>query len=180
MAMRASKFVENAYALLLGRLPDESGLAHYVAAVEEGAARLDVLRDLSNSAEAKAFGAELPGLTERLAAQAASRPVSSDNRHAIRLEGSTVDASLDDLMQRSGADFIDAAYAFVLGRTPDDQGRAFYTAEVQGGASKDSIIRALAESPEAKARGRDFSDVLTKLMGRSGTSRSRLWSLLER
>ncbi|QRK08289.1 DUF4214 domain-containing protein [Archangium violaceum] len=53
-AMSNTYFVSYAYAVLLGRDPDASGLATYVDALQSGATRGDVVESLINSAEYKA------------------------------------------------------------------------------------------------------------------------------
>jgi SAM-dependent methyltransferase len=58
-----------------------------------------------------------------------------------------------------GADsyFVDLAYAHLLGRPADDQGRAHYVAVLAGGDTRTSILRSLILSDEFAARYRRIS-----------------------
>lgn len=67
-------FVAAAYRALLGREPDEAGLAHQVAALASGATnRIEVLGRLRYSVEGRRVGRPVPGLRRRYLAQRAYR-----------------------------------------------------------------------------------------------------------
>jgi 2-polyprenyl-3-methyl-5-hydroxy-6-metoxy-1,4-benzoquinol methylase len=58
-------FIEQAYATLLGRTPDEVGLAHYLARLGSGATRIMVLGELRYGPEGRQVGTPAPGLRGR-------------------------------------------------------------------------------------------------------------------
>ncbi|MCP1471183.1 hypothetical protein J3E64_002887 [Sphingobium sp. OAS761] len=55
-------FVRWAYVTLLGRLPEEEGLAFYLRRMGEGKTKTSVLKQISRSPEGRAYGLHLPGL----------------------------------------------------------------------------------------------------------------------
>ena len=60
--LNGSQFVSSAYLTLLGRSADIAGHAQYLTRLRSGAAKLQILREISNSKEARAAGINLPGL----------------------------------------------------------------------------------------------------------------------
>lgn len=56
-------FIEFAYRVIMGRDPDESGLAHYSKGLTEGASRLFVIGALLRSPEAKQVGTRIRGVS---------------------------------------------------------------------------------------------------------------------
>jgi hypothetical protein len=56
--------------------------------------------------------------------------------------------SLTELLSLQNEDFVDAAYAAVLGRDPDKEGRAYYLARLRTGYSKLSVLFQLHGSGE--------------------------------
>lgn len=73
MAFRGQKFLEASFNALLGRAPDPQGLAYYLSRLARGVDRLDVLRDLRASAEARGHGADVTGLVSALRTHEAVR-----------------------------------------------------------------------------------------------------------
>ena len=67
----------------------------------------------------------------------------------------TVSAAPDlaTLLSFDGRRFVELAYRTLLQREADESGLAFYTAEVESGVSKITIVATLANSPEGRARG---------------------------
>lgn len=67
----------------------------------------------------------------------------------------TVSAAPDlaTLLSFDGRRFVEHAYRTLLQREADESGLAFYTAEVESGVSKITIVATLANSPEGRARG---------------------------
>lgn len=57
--------------------------------------------------------------------------------------------SLQELCSHEGRDFIRCAYLTVLGRLPDEEGFGFYSARLDQGVSKLTILRQLRTSQEA-------------------------------
>ena len=60
---------------------------------------------------------------------------------------------LSTLLSFDGRRFVELAYRTLLQREADESGLAFYTAEVESGVSKITIVATLANSPEGRARG---------------------------
>ena len=56
------------------------------------------------------------------------------------------------LLRLEGRSFVESAYATLLGRPADESGLASYTASLESGVEKSEIVRALATSPEGRAR----------------------------
>ena len=61
---------------------------------------------------------------------------------------------LPALLALSGQAFIEAAYATVLGRAPDESGTAYFTAELARGGSKLDLLGQLQASAEGRQCGR--------------------------
>ncbi len=87
LALEGREFVEHAYATLLQRPADDSGLAFYVAELERGVAKAEVLRALSESPEGRARAVRLDGLAELVAAHQAAASRSLPRRVLGRLLG---------------------------------------------------------------------------------------------
>ncbi len=75
MRLHDEAFVEEAYALVLGRKPDKVGLKYYVSRLRIGHGRLSVISQLSKSTEARSNWDQLPGLREALERLKASRRI---------------------------------------------------------------------------------------------------------
>ncbi|MDP3224893.1 MAG: glycosyltransferase, partial [Rubrivivax sp.] len=67
LTMEGRRFVEHAYATLLLRPADESGLRTYVDEIGAGAHKVDILEALAHSTEGRARDVKLAGLEEALA-----------------------------------------------------------------------------------------------------------------
>jgi hypothetical protein len=87
LALEGREFVEHAYATLLQRPADDSGLAFYAAELERGGAKAEVLRALSDSPEGRARAVRLDGLAELVAAHQAAASRSLPRRLLGRLVG---------------------------------------------------------------------------------------------
>ena len=72
--------------------------------------------------------------------------------------------SLKQLMMLDGREFVEAAYRTLLCREADQSGLAFYVSEVEGGIDKREVLRALATSPEGRAKATQI-DGLSELLG---------------
>ncbi|CAB3789239.1 hypothetical protein LMG28614_02830 [Paraburkholderia ultramafica] len=60
------QFIESSYFTLLKRAPDIDGMNYYLARLRNGAPKIQILAQLSNSGEARATGVDLPGLKEAI------------------------------------------------------------------------------------------------------------------
>jgi len=66
LRFQGSEFVEAAYLTLLRRQPDPEGFSYYLGRLRSGARKLQLLGEIGSSSEARAVGAELPGLRKAL------------------------------------------------------------------------------------------------------------------
>ncbi len=73
---------------------------------------------------------------------------------AVAAPASTAKAmpNVSALLELDGRAFVDAAYQTLLQRDADESGLAFYTAELESGVDKVSVLAALANSAEGRAR----------------------------
>ena len=62
LALDGQEFVEHAYATLLCRPVDDTGLSAYLAQLEVGANKVDLLHALATSSEGRSRGVKLPGM----------------------------------------------------------------------------------------------------------------------
>ena len=67
---------------------------------------------------------------------------------------------LKDVLSLDGAEFLGAAYLLMLGRPVDPEGFRNYSARLNSGASKLSIVAELHASPEGRAYGANVPDLL--------------------
>jgi glycosyltransferase involved in cell wall biosynthesis len=63
MAFEGEAFVRNAYRAILQRLPDGDGRRAYLAQLEAGTPKIEILSAVRNSAEGRRIGVYIPGLT---------------------------------------------------------------------------------------------------------------------
>ena len=68
LSLEARAFVEHAYATLLCRPVDESGLDTYLGQLKAGTPKLEILASLATSPEGRARGVQIPGLDEMISA----------------------------------------------------------------------------------------------------------------
>jgi FkbM family methyltransferase len=79
-----------------------------------------------------------------------------------------------NLLALNGSAFVDALYRVFLKRSADRAGRDHYIARLQAGHSKEEILVAVADSPEARAVGANIEG-LAEL--KKAQARARLWPL---
>ncbi len=73
---------------------------------------------------------------------------------------------LPALLALDGAGFIEAAYATVLGRLPDDAGIQYFTAELARQTSKIELLGRLQASPEGQQAGRVLQGLRRRYLAR--------------
>ena len=73
LALDGPAFIAAAYGVILGRSPDEAGIASVQAAMARGFSKIAVLGSLQRSPEGRATGRVIPGLRARALAHAAHR-----------------------------------------------------------------------------------------------------------
>jgi hypothetical protein len=64
LSLHDAAFVDCAYLTLVGRRPDEQGLAHYTARLRAGHAKIAVADELWRSSEGRRVGSTLPGMAK--------------------------------------------------------------------------------------------------------------------
>jgi hypothetical protein len=151
-----STLVDAAYRGLLGRAPDDAGLAHWVARLDAGLSPAQLVRELAASDEhatkvvADAYQVFLqrapdPGglawwadhlTTSRSLASLRAELAGSAEYFAVRGGG-------------SNTGFLDALYGDVLGRTPDATGRSYWVGRLEAGEPRRGVARAILNSSEA-------------------------------
>ncbi len=104
-------FVAGLYRIILSREADPSGVAYHVARLKAGDSRLDVVRTLAASEEAREKGIRTEWI-DQLAAASASFPV------AVPWVNGTWNRRLRSWVRRQPALARAARYAMVAGRTP--------------------------------------------------------------
>lgn len=60
---------------------------------------------------------------------------------------------IDNILQKSGRDFVNAVYKLLFQREADDEGIQFYVSLIEKGTSKEEIITTLAHTSEAQEKG---------------------------
>lgn len=158
------EFLEAAYALMLGRAADPSGLRNYMRRLKEGTAKALILDELQVSDEGRAYARRMgwplaepaPGATPKTSLEA---------------------ADLGRLLAVPEAEFVELAYRTLLGRDADDGGKANYLAELHNGVSRAAVLRRLRESPEGQARNAEIQG-LAQLLEQDRVGGQRLRGLV--
>lgn len=182
MQLNGTEFLIAAYGRLLQRLPDESGISHYLPRLMDGAPKIQLLAEIAGSGEARALGSHIPGLAAAAFVSKLSRiPVlgivvaaltGADRNSAmerrlraidqtLRVGGAPansaaaapVPSTLNELLRLDGPPFLDAAYRLLFLREPDPIGTTFYLPRLHNGVPKIQILAELAGSREARDRG---------------------------
>lgn len=147
-------FIEGAYATILNRRVDESGLQRYLALADDPVCRLGVLKSLFNSAEFSARDVNahdaISAIDALLARVSPATPPVADVSAALSIEA---------LIAQEGAAFIESAYLTLLGRLADGLGKAQYLARLESGVDRMQIVQELVTSRE----GRQFNSRLRGL-----------------
>lgn len=73
LVLHGPQFVNAAYLGILGRSPDAAGASHYLAQLQQGASKVEILARLRYSAEGRQRAADVPGLTRAYALHALGR-----------------------------------------------------------------------------------------------------------
>ena len=136
-------FVEGAHEHLLGRHPDPAGRQMWLAQLQSGASRLDLVRGIAVSDEAHARGVDAGELLARLG--------ESDPVPALRRA-----------WQLPDPDFLRITYHAILLREPDRSGFEGYLRQIAWGRSRSDIVREIALSRETRSDGGD-TDWLAEL-----------------
>jgi GT2 family glycosyltransferase len=163
LALDGPRFVSSAYATLLLRAVDPSGLAFYTRELERGVSKATILASLRDSAEGRTANASLRGLDELIERTdpAAAGPTPATEPATATSTAPPVapaprapDAprTVDALLALDGRAFVEAAYAALLHRPADPDGVRTYLEELERGEPKAAVLARLANSPEASGR----------------------------
>jgi hypothetical protein len=145
MGHDAENFVSLVYKVVLSRVADLQGAKFYEQRINAGVAPAQVLLELLNSAEARSAG-QLDEAKARFHAQLAAL---CNNAVGGSTDANGIPQGWKSFFRAGREDFVQIAYRYMLGRSVDPLGRAFYVGELARGRSKFSILLALAMSDEA-------------------------------
>ena len=137
-------FLKKAYLTLLGRSADASGLKNYLARLNVGETRVQILKELANSIEARRFGIRQPG---------SGSPTTPSLRPSPAVTPTVEVGSIADLLMLSNNDFVHQAFRCVLGRQADRVGAEVFLKQLEAGSSKSSVVAEMSGSPEGKVFG---------------------------
>ena len=153
LAYSGVSFVKHVFRSLLKREPDENSLSRCLHEMESGAgSKLNVIRNLSESAEARLAGTRVWDLEARQPTLEA--PASRDSVGPAPVNSQKTTYSLQELVEVPDRIFLQSLYRCVLKREPDLSGTETYTALwLSGAASSADIVYAVATSAEARALG---------------------------
>ena len=137
-------FVEWAYARVLGRAVDPQGLLDHLTQLHQGVPRSQLLQALHSSDEAqRRLGQRGPGPSAAPGLGLGAQALADASEWPL---ARLLDAPVDS--------FVHLAYLRMLGRPPDADGHAAYTAQLRAGTSRLHILQRLQDSAEAQARRR--------------------------
>lgn len=152
MVEDGEEFVEAAYMALLKRRPDATGGRLYLRALRNGTSKLQILFELSESADCRRAGGEIPGLRDAFAhegiGEAGEKPVIAPPSQALQ-----VTRVEQLLLLENTHEFIEIAYWVLLKRAPDAEGVAIYHDRIQGGVGKVQILFEIFTSEECREIG---------------------------
>lgn len=170
-----TQFVTRLYQNVLGRAPDEGGLASWVRSLNSGASRTDVVLGFSESGEFKnstaldvdafmtaRFSNEHQGNVYRLYKATVNREPDSSGFvgwvNALDTETATIQAVADGFIKSSefqqtygslnNTEFATLLYRNVLGREPDQRGLAGWVDALNRGVSRADVVIGFSESSE--------------------------------
>lgn len=149
----AGTFLPCAYALLLGREIDLSGLGHYQQQLDQGKSRLTILRDIARSREFRQRGVAVP--PELHAPDGFRLPLLRSIRGVFTRRRSA--SSLREVLALDDVAFVRAAYRLVLDRDADPEGMRHYLSLLRQSGDKYTILSDLRRSPEFKANAKPTS-----------------------
>jgi hypothetical protein len=133
-----STFVDQAFISTMGRLPDDNVRRNYLAKLNAGVDKLQILLEMLEVNEG-----------------ASAAPASLDLEEAIRnLRGGLYPIATDisELLALDDIDFIDCAYKTLLKRAPDAEGVAHYLQLIRSGVAKMQVVSRLSFSAEGRPR----------------------------
>ena len=153
----ATRYVQHLFVDLLGRQPDENGLALWVGTLLGGASRADVARAIWNTTESRSL--RLDPLYRQVLRRS---PDDAGRQHFLdRLAQGATEAEIAvDLLTSAeylaahpdAETFLSGLYNDVLGRALDDGARAFWLPQLADPANLANVARGVVTSAESSAR----------------------------
>ena len=146
------EFVHAAFMVLLNRRPDATGGRVYLRALRNGTSKLQILYELSNSAECRSAGGDIEGLADEFLragiGATSGKPVIMPPATALQITNSEQVTMLENIDE-----FVDVAYWALLKRAPDAEGIANCHDRSRAGLSKLQILNEIFNSPECREIG---------------------------
>lgn len=144
-------FVRGAYRMALQREADPEGMRTYLALLDSGRSRQNLLKDILDSNEARTLPSAhaLREAFTALCAPDAARPRPRPRPLAV--------AELRALTKVERHSFIEQAYHVLLGRKPDPDGCDHYESLLARGRTKGHVIAEISRSREARQRPRSIA-----------------------
>ena len=146
------EFIEAAFQAFLNRRPDATGGRIYLRALRNGTSKLQVLHEISKSAECQLVGGELPGLAEACARDGIGE-IGDKPNISIPVEASEVSCVDQLLVLDDHGKLIEIAYWVLLKRAPDRDGILNYLGRLKDGMSKTQFLHSLFTSAECREIG---------------------------
>jgi hypothetical protein len=134
------EFVTGLYQVLLGRPPEPLGVTILCASLKEGASRAALVRTIALSDEAAACQLDLSWLP-----------------YLDEVEADILWEKVQSLWGAPDRVFVSRLYPLLLVRPPEPMGVAAHCRALKTGASRASVVRAIALSDEAQVRGLSIS-----------------------
>ncbi|AMA46812.1 DUF4214 domain-containing protein [Pseudomonas alabamensis] len=150
--------INDLYNALLGRDADEDGTALFQNYLATGGSLADVAAFISVSEEAQDRDQSNGDFVRELYTSALGRDADESglDTYVSALFNGTSRADVakyivgsEEAAQKSTGEFIDALYSSALGREADTAGKAFWTAQLDGGLNKADVAISIIGSPEA-------------------------------
>jgi hypothetical protein len=136
LRMHGSTFVDQGFFATIGRLPDDIVRRSYIARLNAGEDKLQLLQEMIEASEGTPATPSLKGLEEAIRnMRGGLYPVATDIKELL---------ALDDFA------FIDCAYKSLLKRAPDAVGLNNYLGLIRSGAAKMRVVSRLFFSAEGR------------------------------
>lgn len=171
-AIGNAAFVDRVYQNVLGRSPDSGGRSYWIGRLGSGTTRGEMMIGFSESNEfvsssaTRLFDYDANGPVARLyRAYFLRRPDAGGlaywNDRELPLHAiSQAFADSDEFASRYGTlshqAFVEQVYENVMGRTPDEGGRRFWTSQLYDGMQRGTVMLNFSESPEFVERFREL------------------------
>lgn len=173
MSINYGPYVQRAYQDILGRAADQAGLSFWAAQLAGGLSRATFANALTHSDEyyQRLIATDYLAYLGRAVDNAALGFWTNQFEHgASDQQLESVLLGSNEFYQRSGggdAGWINSVYQALLGRSADSQGEAYWSGQLQAGASRQAIAYQIAVSPEAFARvvNADYQQALGRTPG---------------